>query len=92
MAAKKTVYCEECMEDIPNGELLLEDSRLYCGRCGGEVEAPDPDIFETIVDNRSAFLFRSDTEDMDEEDEEDDLEPDEEDDEMIAEDEDEDER
>ena len=81
MAAKKTVYCEECLENIPNSEVLVEDGRLYCGQCGGEVEAPDPDIFEQIVDNRSSFLFRSDTEDVeDEEDEEeDDLDLDDED-------------
>ena len=84
MAAKKTVYCEECMENIPHGEVLVEDGRLYCGQCGGEVEPPDPDIFEQIVDNRTSFLFRSDTEDttedeeLEEEMEDDDLDADEE--------------
>jgi hypothetical protein len=56
--AEQTVYCEECVEDIPASEVYWEEGRLYCRRCGSEVEAPDRDIFEEIVDNRTGFLFR----------------------------------
>ena len=73
--AEQTVYCEECVEDIPASEVYWEEGRLYCRRCGSEVEAPDRDIFEQIADNRSGFLFRdqelnADLDDDDEEDEE----------------------
>jgi NAD-dependent dihydropyrimidine dehydrogenase PreA subunit len=67
--AEKTVYCEECVEEIPASEVYWDDGRLYCGRCGSEVEAPDRDIFEEIVDNRTGFLFRDQTlEEVDEDD------------------------
>lgn len=56
--AEQTVYCEECVEDIPASEVYWDEGRLYCRRCGSEVEAPDRDIFEEIVDNRTGFLFR----------------------------------
>jgi hypothetical protein len=67
--AEQTVYCEECVEEIPASEVYWDDGRLYCSRCGSELEPPDRDIFEEIVDNRSGFLFR-DMEPADEEDEE----------------------
>jgi len=77
--AEQTVYCEECVEDIPASEVYWEDGRLYCRRCGSEVEAPDRDIFEEIVDNRTGFLFRdaepADVDDEEEEDEEEEEEP-----------------
>ena len=56
--AEANVYCEECLEDIPNDEVYWDEDRLYCSRCGSEVEPPDGDIFDTIVENRSSFLFR----------------------------------
>lgn len=68
--AEQTVYCEECVEDIPADEVYWEDDRLYCRRCGSELEPPDRDIFEEIVDNRTGFLFR-DEEPSDEDEEED---------------------
>ena len=69
--AERTVYCEECVEEIPASEVYWDDSRLYCRRCGSEVEPPDRDIFEEIVDNRSGFLFRNgELDDADEEEEE----------------------
>ena len=78
--AEQTVYCEECVEDIPASEVYWEDGRLYCRRCGSEVEAPDRDIFEQIEDNRSGFLFRDQElnadPDVDEEDDEDEEEED----------------
>jgi hypothetical protein len=66
--AEQTVYCEECVEEIPASEVYWDDGRLYCSRCGSELEPPDRDIFEEIVDNRSGFLFR-DLEPADEEEE-----------------------
>ncbi|MDH5752532.1 MAG: hypothetical protein OEZ59_08955 [Deltaproteobacteria bacterium] len=60
----KTINCEECLEDIPSSEIHLEDGRLYCGRCGSEVESPDKDLFEEISDNHSSYRFRSEDEDM----------------------------
>lgn len=72
--AEQTVFCEECVEEIPASEVYWDDGRLYCRRCGSELEPPDRDIFEEIVDNRSGFVFRDDDAlpDDDEEDEEDD--------------------
>lgn len=69
--AERTVYCEECVEEIPASEVYWDDGRLYCRRCGSEVEPPDRDIFEEIVDNRSGFLFRNgELDDADDKDEE----------------------
>ncbi|HKI99112.1 MAG TPA: hypothetical protein VKB51_11610 [bacterium] len=76
--AEHTVYCEECVEDIPANEVYWDEGRLYCSRCGSEVESPDRDIFEEIVDNRSAFLFRDDDLASQDEVEEDDEDEDEE--------------
>lgn len=86
--AEQTVYCEECVEDIPASEVYWDEGRLYCRRCGSELEPPDRDIFEEIVDNRSGFLFRDDDlhDDLDE-DEDDNEEDNEGEDEEEAEDE-----
>jgi hypothetical protein len=74
--AEQTVYCEECVEEIPSSEVYWDDGRLYCRRCGSEVESPDRDIFEEIVDNRSGFLFRdADPPDEDTEEEEEPKQP-----------------
>lgn len=79
--AEQTVYCEECLEDIPASEVYWDDSRLYCRRCGSELEPPDRDIFEEIEDNRTGFLFRDqdlNEPDLDEEEEDEEGEPEEE--------------
>jgi hypothetical protein len=34
----KTIHCEECVEEIPSDEVYWEDERLYCGRCGSELD------------------------------------------------------
>ena len=34
----KTIHCDDCMEEIPSAEMYWEDERLYCGRCGSELE------------------------------------------------------
>jgi hypothetical protein len=75
--AEQTVYCEECVEEIPASEVYWDEGRLYCGRCGSELEPPDRDIFEEIVDNRTGFLFRDEepAEEDDEEEEKDEAEP-----------------
>ena len=70
--AERTVYCEECVEEIPASEVYWDDGRLYCRRCGSEVEPPDRDIFEEIVDNRSGFLFRDEELDVHHDDDEED--------------------
>ena len=73
--AKQTVYCEECVEEIPASEVYWDDGRLYCGRCGSEVQTPDRDIFEEIMANRSGFLFRDhELAEVEEEDDEEDEE------------------
>jgi len=56
--SKQTIFCEECVEEVAGDEVFWEDERIYCKRCGSELESPDRDIFEEIVDNRSGFLFR----------------------------------
>lgn len=63
---EQTVYCEECVEDIPSSEVYVEENRLYCKRCGSEVESPDPDIFEEIESNQTEFVFREPLETEDE--------------------------
>ena len=70
---EQTVYCAECLEDIPAENIYWEDDRLFCKRCGGQLEPPDKDIFEEIVDNRTGFLFRDADEPDDEEAEDRDL-------------------
>lgn len=65
---EQTVYCEECVEDIPGSEVYVEENRLYCKRCGSEVESPDPDIFEEIESNQTEFVFREPLETEDEDD------------------------
>ena len=74
--AENTVYCEECVEDIPADEVYWDEERLYCKRCGGEVESPDADIFDQIVENQTDLVFRSEGEDLldDDEDEEEPME------------------
>ena len=90
--AKQTVYCEECVEEIPASDVYWDDGRLYCGRCGSEVQTPDRDIFEEIMANRSGFLFRDHElaeveEEDDDEEEEGEAEQDDEDDDSLDEDE-----
>lgn len=70
---EQTVYCEECLQDIPAEDIYWEDDRLFCGRCGGRLESPDKDISEEIVDNRTGFLFQDADERDDEEAEDGDL-------------------
>jgi hypothetical protein len=75
--AEQTVYCEECVEDIPPNEVYWDEGRLYCRRCGGELEPPDRDVFEDILDHRAGMTFRDDEpsdDDDEEEDEADDAE------------------
>lgn len=68
----RTIYCEECVEEIPGDEVLWEDGRLYCRRCGSELEATGRrDVFEEILDNRTGYVFRDATDDVDEDSEED---------------------
>ncbi len=70
---EQTVYCEECVEDIPGSEVYVEENRLYCKRCGSEVESPDPDIFEEIESNQTGFVFRDSLEDDAEDDNDEEL-------------------
>lgn len=56
--ARYSVYCEECVEEIPSDEVQWQDGRLYCARCGSEVEAPEGDVFEQILANRSGMVFQ----------------------------------
>ena len=72
-----SVYCEECVEEIPNDEIYWEEKRLYCGRCGSELDLAQlhGDVFDTIVEGRSERPFHSDDPDdeeldLDEDDEE----------------------
>ena len=55
----KTVHCEECVEDIPNDEIYWEEDRMYCGRCGSELEVTQEasDLFETITGGTAGPLY-----------------------------------
>jgi hypothetical protein len=80
----KTIHCEECVEEIPSDEVYWEDEKLYCGRCGSEIEITKEqgdllDAFskrrtakwETVADDIVAEEDLEDDEDFDEDDEED---------------------
>ncbi|MCZ6473058.1 MAG: hypothetical protein O7E56_14035 [SAR324 cluster bacterium] len=76
----KRVFCEECVEEIPNDEVYWEDERMYCGRCGSEMELTKEasDLVDTIKGQSAQPLYSMEDEKYDEEDEEEQLEPDEE--------------
>lgn len=83
MKQVKSVYCEECVEDIPSDEIYWEEKRLYCGRCGSELDLAqlDGDVFDTIVEGSSDRPYYSDDPDNDDIDVDEvlEVEPDEED-------------
>lgn len=60
--SEKTLFCEECVEDIEPSEVYLEDDRLYCKVCGSELESPDRDLFEEIEGNIDNLHFRDNEE------------------------------
>jgi len=80
--SQKTLYCAECMEDIPNAEVQWEDERLYCGRCGSELvpAAEDRDLFDEISSRKPRRLFTLEDDDGEEDEEDEDLEDEEEED------------
>ena len=73
----KRVFCEECVEEIPNDEVYWEDERMYCGRCGSEMELTKEasDLVDTIKGQSAQPLYSMEDEKYDEEEQ---LEPDEE--------------
>lgn len=75
--SEKSVYCEECVEDIPNDECFWDDKRLYCGRCGSELEvgAEAPDVFEALTTQAVSRLLRTEEDEGDDEEEEEEDEP-----------------
>jgi hypothetical protein len=82
----KTIHCEECVEEIPSDEVYWEDERLYCGRCGSEIDITKEtaDLLDTFAKRRTATwqTANDDVVDDDLEDEEDeDFDEDDEDDE-----------
>ncbi len=70
----KTIHCEECVEEIPSDEVYWEDERLYCGRCGSELDISKEtaDLLDTFAKRRPAKWQTADddVEDEDLEDEE----------------------
>lgn len=78
--ADKTAYCEDCVEEIPGDEVYWEEKRLYCGRCGSELEI-DPgtaDTLDTIEDGSAQPLYSPEDDEFDDSDEEEELIPDDE--------------
>lgn len=69
----KTIYCAECMENIPNDEVQWEDDKLYCGRCGSELnpDAEDRDLLDEISSGKRRRLYALEDEDDDDEDDDD---------------------
>ena len=69
----RAVYCEECVEEIPGEEVYLEEARMYCGRCGSEleIEAVADDVFEKIMTEKARPILKFEDEKFDDEDEED---------------------
>jgi hypothetical protein len=88
----KTIHCEECVEEIPSTEVYWEDERLYCGRCGSEIDISKEagDLLDAFSKRRTATwqtanddvveddLDEDEEFDEDDDDEEDDWEGDEE--------------
>ena len=68
------VYCEECVEEIPNHEVYWEEARMYCGRCGSELEteAVATDVFDQIIAKKARPIPKFEDEDYDDEEELDD--------------------
>ena len=68
------VYCEECVETIPNHEVYWEETRMYCGRCGSELETEviATDVFDQIITRKARPIPRFEDEDYDDEEESDD--------------------
>ena len=66
------VYCEECVETIPNNEVYWEEARMYCGRCGSELKiaAIAADVFEQIMAKKARPILKFENEEYDDEDEE----------------------
>jgi hypothetical protein len=87
--SQKTIYCGECLEDIPNAEVQWEDNRLYCGRCGSELapDTEDRDLLDEISSRKPRRLYSLDDDD-DEDEEDEDLEEEEDEDWEDEEDED----
>jgi hypothetical protein len=92
----KTIHCEECVEEIPSDEVYWEDDRLYCGRCGSELDISKEagDLLDAFSKRRTATWQTANDdvadEDLDEDEEEEDFdEEDEEEDWEIEEDEEE---
>jgi hypothetical protein len=52
----KTIYCDECLEDIPNAEVYWEEDRLYCGRCASELDTSreDKDLLDDFARRKPA--------------------------------------
>ncbi len=63
---RNRVYCEECVEDIPNDEVYWDDARLYCGRCGSELDTTlmDSDVFNAITSGRTEKSFLKNDDDL----------------------------
>ena len=76
----KTVYCEECVEEIPGDEVYWEDEHLYCRRCGSELEIDreTANLLDTFEGGGAQPLYSHEDEEFDEQDEEGELTPDEE--------------
>ena len=66
------VYCEQCVEAIPHKEVYWEEARMYCGRCGSELEivAIAADVFEQITAKKARPIISFEDEEYDDEDEE----------------------
>lgn len=78
MGKAATVYCEECLEDIPAKEVYWEGNRAYCGQCGGEldIEGDGPDLLDALESGQVARPFSHDEDDGLDELEEEDLDGD----------------
>ena len=94
--SQKTIYCAECLEDIPNDEVQWEDNKLYCGRCGSEMapDTEDRDLLDEISSGkpRRLYTLEDDDEEEEDDDEDDDFESGEDEDDWEEEDDDEEEQ
>jgi hypothetical protein len=72
--AKGKYYCEECVEEISQGDVFWENGRAYCGRCGGELDLDEEavDVVEHITTRKGRSPIPA-TPDEDEDEKEEDL-------------------
>ena len=72
---KNTHYCEDCLEEFADEDIIWEEGRACCGQCGSDLSlvGDEPDLVDVLSSRRLRPLLSTD--DDDGEDEEDGSDP-----------------